>query len=332
MPKRPPLRRWWGRLRRRSLLVPALVILVASVVPACGWFDDGAGAPPTSLPPPAERDIPYGDAAGCGPGREDDECGGSQQLDIYRSEGEGPNPVLMWIHGGGFGEGDKTGTVPGSLQAVLDDGWDIVAVNYRLTTPDGQNEFPAALHDVKQAVRWVKANAEDQDWDPTSVAAMGHSAGGNLAGMVGTTTGDPPLEPAGLPAELEEVDSSIVGVVAIAPVSDIAMFAGSLDPRPAQLYVGCESGCEEPFALASVQTHVDEESVHMLAVHGVDDELAAPAQGELVQQAYETAGIEDRFEMIVVDDGPEQHRGHDPDLERWIDDILDLLERARTGS
>lgn len=289
---------------------------------ACGSDDETP--PPTSMAPPREVDLAYGPIVGCG--TNDQDCGGSQELDIYRSDALGVHPVVLWLHGGGFVGGDKQGSVSAYVQPLLDDGWDVVAANYRLTTDDGQNPFPTALMDAKRAVRWIKANATTQGWDPTAVAAMGHSAGGNLVELLAATSGDPDLEPTDLPPELAAVDSSIIAAVALAPVADLVEFVEQpMFTDAVRRYVQCGRECDAQLLDGSVQTHVGPDAAPVLAIHGADDPWAAPSQGQLVQQAYEDAGIGDRYEMIVVDDGPEEFRAHVPDLERWIDTIIDFL-------
>lgn len=314
----------------RRLLVSAVTLGTLTVVlAACSLFED-PNAPMPTLPPPPETDVAYGPVTGCDVGT-DEPCGGSQTLDIYRSDQPGPNPVLVFIHGGGFVAGDKIGSIPERLDELLDDGWDIVSINYRLTSEDGSNAFPAAVSDSKRAVRWIRANAAAQDWDPAAVAVMGVSAGGNLAGMVATTADQPDLDDPDLPPELAAADVSVIAAIALNPVFDIASFAaiqgwGDLMPQ----YSNCAGGdCTEGFAQGSVQTHVDPFSAPMIAMHGVNDPLAAPSQGVLVRDAYTAAGIGDRFELIVVDDGPERYQGHEIDYDRFIDQFRDFLDAQR---
>jgi acetyl esterase/lipase len=313
---------------RRTLASAMLLVALAAVLTACGLFDD-PNAPNPTLPPPPETDVAYGPAAGCD--GLDDGCGGSQQVDIYRSDEPGPNPVLVYFHGGGFVGGDKVGSISEYLNAARDDGWDIVSVNYRLTTPDGTNAFPAAVQDAKRVVRWIKANAQAEDWDAANVAAMGHSAGGNLAGMLGVTAGQPEFEATDLPPELAATDSSVIAVVALSPVSDLTLFGANPDWTQAmEHYTGCTGDCTAAFQAGSVQTHVDGNSVPMLAMHGDKDLLAAPIQGVLVQDQYNRAGIGDRFELVIVDDGPERYQGHEIDYERFADRFVAFLDQQRS--
>lgn len=112
----------------------------------------------------------------------------SQMLDIYLpNEGEGPFPVIMYIHGGAFKFGDKGAGVLQSVLEGLNRGYAVVSVNYRMS---GEALFPAAVEDVKAAVRYVKANASEYNMDASRFAVWGESAGGNLASMVGTTADD----------------------------------------------------------------------------------------------------------------------------------------------
>jgi acetyl esterase/lipase len=301
--------------------VAAAAVATVLALGGCGLFDDEA-----TLPTP-ESDVAYGPVTGCD--GSDAECGGSQELDIYRSDAPGDRPVLLFFHGGGFVEGDKAEAVPPELEAALDDGWDVVSVNYRLSTPDA-NAFPVALQDARRAVRWVKANAQEQGWDPDHVAAMGHSAGGNLVGMLATTSDESRFDPPDLEPELAEHDPSIVAAVALNPVFDIARFASvEIWAGTVAQYAACSRNCGLVHADASVQTHVDSEAAPMLALFGDLDPWAPPEHGEVVAAAYDDAGIGDRYESIVVTDGDERFRMHEVDFPRFIDRFVEFLDRYR---
>ena len=108
---------------------------------------------------------------------------GTQVLDLYLPEGNGPFPVVVNIHPGGFFTGDKD-MVPGTPgKAMLEAGYAIASINYRLS---GEATFPAAVQDAKAAVRFLRANAAKYKLNPDKIAAFGQSAGGNLASMLGT--------------------------------------------------------------------------------------------------------------------------------------------------
>ena len=106
----------------------------------------------------------------------------SQKLDIYLpEEGDGPFPVILHIHGGGFALGDKRDIHVLTFLKGLEHGYAVVSVNFRLS---GEAIFPAGLQDIKAAIRWLRANSEQYQLDGNRIAACGGSSGGNYAAMV----------------------------------------------------------------------------------------------------------------------------------------------------
>ena len=112
-------------------------------------------------------------------------------MDIYLpNEGEGPFPVIVMIHGGGWCDGDKTYWEPnGGIKAVAF-GFAVASINYRLGP---EHPHPAQIQDVKAAIRFIRANAEKYGFDPKRIATWGGSAGGHLAALAGTAADVPEL-------------------------------------------------------------------------------------------------------------------------------------------
>lgn len=107
----------------------------------------------------------------------------AQRLDLYYPEtGEGPFPVLLHIHGGGFGMGDKRDDHMDAYLKFLEKGIAVGSIEYRLS---GEAIFPAAVLDCREAVRFVRRNAQKYQIDPERIGVLGGSAGGNLAALVG---------------------------------------------------------------------------------------------------------------------------------------------------
>jgi len=120
----------------------------------------------------------------------------AQKLDVYLpGEGNGPFPVILAIHGGGFMAGDKRDLQLEPMLNGLKRGYAVIAINYRLS---GEATWPAQIHDCKAAVRWIRANADKYKLDGNRIAAWGGSAGGHLASMLGTSAGVEKLEGAAL--------------------------------------------------------------------------------------------------------------------------------------
>lgn len=140
----------------------------------------GGAAADTSWITNKELDIKYGSLSD------------TQKLDIYYPEEESdtPYPVVIAIHGGAFKMGDKTGGDIASMLSAVKYGYAVVSVDYRLS---GEAIFPAAISDVKAAIRFIKANAQTYNLDPDKIATWGDSSGGNLSALAGTSGDDDTL-------------------------------------------------------------------------------------------------------------------------------------------
>lgn len=108
------------------------------------------------------------------------------KLDLYFPKSlNGPTPVVVYVHGGGWTSGSKddgAGTV--DFPALLDAGFIVGSVNYRLAP---QAQFPAMIEDVKCAIRFLRTNASQYNINPNKIGAWGGSAGGHLVSLLGTT-------------------------------------------------------------------------------------------------------------------------------------------------
>ena len=121
------------------------------------------------------------------------DAGGTQTLsmDLWTaSSGAERAPLVIWIHGGGWQSGTYNNPPPG-LQAMLSAGFAVASVQYRLSSAA---IFPAQIHDVKGAVRFLRANANDYGLDASRFAAWGSSAGGHLTALLATSGGVAELE------------------------------------------------------------------------------------------------------------------------------------------
>jgi acetyl esterase/lipase len=110
-------------------------------------------------------------------------------LDAFypKQKGEKQNPAILIIHGGGWRTGNRTQHYP-LAQKLASLGYACFTPEYRLST---EALYPAAVHDLKSSLRWLKANAKQYNVDTTKIAVLGFSAGGELAAFLGTTGGVP---------------------------------------------------------------------------------------------------------------------------------------------
>lgn len=120
-------------------------------------------------------------------------------LDLYLpAASAAPTPLVVWIHGGGWSGGSRYPPPAFALQLVSR-GVAVASVSYRLSGQSGQwgtasVHFPAQIHDVKAAIRWLRAQAVTYQIDPDLIGVWGSSAGGHLAALTGTAGNAPALE------------------------------------------------------------------------------------------------------------------------------------------
>ncbi len=117
----------------------------------------------------------------------------AQTLDVYFREKatDHPQPLLVWIHGGGWSAGTKA-DVPFLNQ--LSRGYVVASVEYRFSQ---KAIFPAQIQDCQAALRWLRGHARKYNLDPEHVGVGGASAGGHLAALLGTSGGKRAFPPVG---------------------------------------------------------------------------------------------------------------------------------------
>lgn len=110
----------------------------------------------------------------------------NEVMDVYKAENAtGKDPVIVVVHGGGFKFGDQSmPIIQPIIEAGTANGYVVASVDYRKS---GEAAFPAAVGDVKAAVRYLKAHAEEYGIDPDKIVVWGESAGAYLAAMTATT-------------------------------------------------------------------------------------------------------------------------------------------------
>lgn len=157
------------------------------------------------------------------------------QLDVYGPEGaSGPRPVVVFVHGGGWAIGDKANQVQDKATLFTTAGYVFASVNYRLSPatappyPADRVRFPAHPHDVGEAVGWIHRNIGAYGGDPDRIVLIGHSAGAQIAALVGTF----PTTPApGYLADYGVGRADLLGVVSLD--TDAFDVAGRIAELPA---------------------------------------------------------------------------------------------------
>lgn len=125
-------------------------------------------------------------------------AGGPLRIEVFAPAAAGPRPGLLLVHGGGWRSGDRQLLAP-LAQRLAARGFVVASTDYRLS---GEAPFPAPVHDLFDALHWLRANAGEFGLDPARLAIGGASAGGQLAALVGLANGDPALNPGAEPPVL----------------------------------------------------------------------------------------------------------------------------------
>lgn len=219
----------------------------------------------------------------------------AQKLDLRLPAGEGPFPVVVLVHGGGWSSGDKAGAErPRSgaditpwfapLEAA---GFLAVSINYRLAPA---HRWPACLDDTRAALAWVRQNIAQYGGDPERVAIMGHSAGGHLALYAGLPT-------AAGPAPVR----AVVGCAAVSDlVSDTRRRGGPSASLQMLFDLPADAG-EEVYALlarVSPQYLVAPGYPPTLLLHGDQDKTVPLAQSQAYQARLRELGTECELQVL----------------------------------
>jgi dipeptidyl aminopeptidase/acylaminoacyl peptidase len=222
-------------------------------------------------------------------------------LDLYVPEkATGPLPVIVGIHGGGWAAGSKEGAA-GIRQAGR--GYAVACVGYRLS---GEAIFPAQIEDCKAAVRWLRANAARYGLDPDRIGATGHSAGGHLSSLLGTTGG---IRDFDLGKHLEQ-SSRVQAVCALSGPTDLLRMDAHAVPGArlkhdapgspeSRLIGGAIQENKDKAARANPITYVTKDSPPFLLIHGDQDPVVPPHQAQLLFEALKQAGVEARLHLVA---------------------------------
>jgi acetyl esterase/lipase len=300
-----------------------LIVVLAILILACSALRPSASPtslPPTSIPQPTSTPNPspvpfqkYGEAL-----IDVTYCtidNTSLKMDLYFPDTGGPWPAVVYVHGGGWIQGDKAQAV-GLARGMTSQGYLVASINYRLY-PSAR--YPAMIHDVKCAIRSLRANAGQYNLDPNRIAALGISAGGHLVGLVGTSDQNAGLEV----GEYLDQSSRVQAVVAMAPVTDLTRSFPNANVELMR-QVGFD---EDNIVEASPITHVTEDDPPFLLIHGDQDEVVPLEQSQLMYDRLVQTNIP--AQLVIVRNARHSMTAPDgsatPNLAEINQIILDFL-------
>ena len=262
-----------SRVRRIALFLLALAL------PAVAR----AAEPPADVV--FEKDVVYGKGGG-------DEL----KLDISRPRNPGSDklPCVVIIHGGGWAGGNRSGH-DDMTWTFASKGYVAATIGYRLAP---NYKFPAQVHDVKCAIRYLRAHAEKYGLDPRRIGAIGFSAGGHLSMMLGTTNKADGLEGDG---GWPDQDSQVQAVVNFFGPTDLA--AADIPEQVLGILSNFIGGTKqekpEEYRKASPITHVSAGDAPILTFQGTKDPLVPHTQAYPLLEAMTKNGVPGRVELMI---------------------------------
>lgn len=230
----------------------------------------------------------------------------SVALNLARPKtGEGPFPAVVCIHGGGFRAGKREGYDALCIK-LAQNGYVALTVSYRLAP---KYQFPAAVHDTKAAVRWLRANADKYKVDPDRIGVTGGSAGGHLAQFLGVTAGVKEFEGDGGHADQSSRVKCVVNVYG--PSDFTKSYGKSVDAAEVlPLFLG---GNLETAMKAHIRSSplnwVTPNAAPTLCIHGTEDKYVAHEQAVWIVDRLKSAGVE--AELLTLDGAGHGFKGKD---------------------
>lgn len=237
-----------------------------------------------------------------------------QVFDIYYPEtGEGPFPVLLHMHGGGFALGDKRDFHIQELLDCVNHGYAFASCNYRRS---GDAPFPAAVLDCRAFVDYLHSHAQELNIDDERICAFGGSAGGNLSALFAMNIerfyGEERQVNAKVacaidwfgPTEFAKMDSQ-------ARANGVSLADHDMPFSPESQYIGAPLQHAAPAVLAAANpiTYINDSMCPLLLQHGTMDVLVPKGQSDILYEAIVEKLGEGRVTYIPLEgaghDGPE---------------------------
>ncbi|WP_154901308.1 alpha/beta hydrolase [Gimesia maris] len=247
------------------------------------------------------------------------------KLDLVmpRERSEPPRPAIIFVHGGGWSSGDKArGIFRSGPVEYASLGYVCISVNYRLADED---PFPACLHDVKCAVRWLRAHADKYNVDPNRIGGYGNSAGAHLVSLLGLVDEEQKLEGDGPWQD----QSSLLNAVCVSAVpADFVNWPGGIRNKRTlfKLLHSNDTGLEELSIIASPISYVNKQAPPFLVFQGAGDRTVDVSQADSFVAALKAAGAADityhRYPEANHDVFTRNRRETYPEMEAFFERVL----------
>jgi acetyl esterase/lipase len=219
-------------------------------------------------------------------------------LDLYLPEDGAGAPLIVWVHGGAWENGNKS-AMP--MAPIVERGFAIASLDF---SPASKAPFPGQIHEIKAAVRYLRAQASRYGYDARRIGIAGASSGAHLAAVVGTSNGHAELEGAlgdhrGVSSEVHAILSYFAATNLTTILAQSTPFGLRIrEPALTRLLGAMPKDNEVLARLASPVFEVDADDPPLLLLHGDQDPQMPINQSHELEGAYGRLGLE--AELIVV--------------------------------
>lgn len=231
------------------------------------------------------------------------------RLDLYRPAREGPAPLIIFFHGGGWMRGSRHVFVaafndwtPSPFERLALAGFAVASVDYRLSA---EARFPAQLEDVTASLLWLTAQADEYDLDTDRTVLWGSSAGAHLAALLALEHSTGPMDESRAGARIARICGVIdwfgpADLLSMArrPPGDGTADADAPDSREARLLGAPVQTVPELARAASPRAHVHSAAPPFLIAHGTADRLVPIEQSQDLADALRRANVDVEFRAI----------------------------------
>ena len=203
-------------------------------------------------------------------------------------------PALILIHGGGFNDGDKRRYREINFGTnAAKRGYLAMSINYKLRKTKGQVTWPQCIYDVKEAVRWLKLNADKYQIDPERIGALGGSAGGNLAFMLATTGPEDGFEGEGTRTNISTKIACGVDFYGAVDLMTYKSDRARPDTNKPEMAMFNKTKAEAPdlYRRGSPTSYIRTNVAPLLMVHGTGDSTVLPNQSQILRSKLIEAGL-----------------------------------------
>jgi len=218
-------------------------------------------------------------------------------MDLYHPKNsEEPSPAVVYVHGGGWVNGDKSDGV-GLIfsRQLVEEGYTFIAINYRLSPT---HQFPAHIEDVRCAIRHLRANAENYNIDPSRIGVIGGSAGGHLVSLLGLSDNSPGWESEDYYESNYDQSNRVQAVVDLfGPADLLKQYPNSRSTHREEVF-GVTSIDDPLIQLYSPVTHITPDDPPFLIIQGLEDKTVPPDQSQTLYDGLVAAGVPATLVMV----------------------------------